>query len=88
MCATQRPNWNSSSCGLRVVWYWTIASARVCLVSEFFNSKVSTGSPLMKIAKSSSLPESLLYRTCRVTLNMFFPKASAAAVLPGVGSNL
>ncbi len=60
MCATQRPSWNSNSFGLRSVWYCVMASATVCLVSEFFNSKVSTGRPLMKITMSSERCDSSL----------------------------
>ncbi len=53
-CATQRPNSNSFSRGLRSFLYCSTASATVCLVRLFFNSKVKTGRPLMNRPMSSA----------------------------------
>ena len=52
--ATHRPNSKSLSRGLRSFRYCLTASSTVCFVRLFFNSKVKTGSPLMKSAMSSA----------------------------------
>ena len=52
--ATQRPNSNSFSRGLRSFWYCHTASSTVCLVRLFFSSNVKTGRPLMKSPMSSA----------------------------------
>ena len=45
-CTMQRPNWNSSSRGLRSRLYCSTASSTVCLVRLFFSSNVAIGRPV------------------------------------------
>ena len=52
--ATQRPNPNSLSRGLRSLLCYQTASLTVCLVRLFFNSKVTTSNPLMKSPMSNA----------------------------------